>query len=543
MPISPAALSLLEDIFMRLETGGAAEPRQAIEARLEQPWLLDELLASGLASDLFSPRILPTVAGISLLESQTARSVQANCGRVREEAARMYRESPAQQRTVDEIAEAVGFPAEETSRALSYLLVSEPGLFRQAASNPFGLVISVVFEGGVLGDRERMAPPSGSGDAGLGPVELSANDFRCLPSLQWCPSGVCMLAGSNGSGKSTVLDAFAFLATAFQKGLSEAVTEARGAEGLQRLGAEASRPISFSIRRADVRWAIDIPVLGGGIADLPGETVTVGDKTAVRRLPHSSQWYLYGAKRSGNSQGRTCFRMASERDPEAFSPLVRVLEDFRRYGAYNLERLREGGRGGERETQLSQFGENALIVLRNWRAAPNRFDNRFVWVVDKMRSVFPGLIDDIDFDPPAGIIVPARFILPDRAGVLPIHRASDGMLVGLLHLVAVAGAAKGSVIAIDEVENHLHPHAIRQLIRAMREIATDRDLTVILTTHSPVAMDEFRDEPDKFFVMEPGRDVVPVALDELHDPAWLKQFALGDLYAELRFGAPRAPGT
>jgi predicted ATPase len=88
------------------------------------------------------------------------------------------------------------------------------------------------------------------------------------------------------------------------------------------------------------------------------------------------------------------------------------------------------------------------------------------------------------------------------------------------------------------MENGLHPHAIRVLVRAMREIAEERDLTIILTTHSPVLMDEFRGEPEQFYVTEFGRVPSPVRLAELHDPRWLSQFSLGDMYEQLRFGAP-----
>jgi predicted ATPase len=119
-----------------------------------------------------------------------------------------------------------------------------------------------------------------------------------------------------------------------------------------------------------------------------------------------------------------------------------------------------------------------------------------------------------------------------------MHLASDGMLVGLLHLTAVAGASEGSVIAIDEMENQLHPHAIRSILRAMRQRAEEYNLTILLTTHSPVLMNEFKDTPEQLFVTEPGHDKFPVPLDELHAPEWLAHFSLGDLYDRLEFGAP-----
>ena len=119
-----------------------------------------------------------------------------------------------------------------------------------------------------------------------------------------------------------------------------------------------------------------------------------------------------------------------------------------------------------------------------------------------------------------------------------MYLAADGLLIGLLHLTAVAGAPHGAIVAIDEVDNHLHPHAIRHLIAAMRERAEERELTVILTTHSPVVMNEFRGQREQLYVFESGRSPQPVKVTEIHDEEWLMQFYLGDLYDRMQFGAP-----
>ncbi len=119
-----------------------------------------------------------------------------------------------------------------------------------------------------------------------------------------------------------------------------------------------------------------------------------------------------------------------------------------------------------------------------------------------------------------------------------MSRAADGFLVGLLHLTAVAGAAEGAIVAIDEMENQLHPHAIRSILEAMREVSAEKNLTVLLTTHSPVLMNAFKDEPHRFFVTQISEKPQPTALDKLQDPEWLAHFSLGDLYDRLEIGAP-----
>src|SRR5262249_35229067 len=142
-----------------------------------------------------------------------------------------------------------------------------------------------------------------------------------------------------------------------------------------------------------------------------------------------------------------------------------------------------------------------------------------------------------------GQTVVGRFYLPNASAgndSLPLSLAPDGLLVGILHLTAVAGAPEGSILAFDEGENQLHPHAIRAILKAMRTMAEERDLTILLTTHSPVVMNEFKGYEDLFYVLDPGRDVQPVRLDEALDPDWIAHFSLGDLYDRESFAAQKA---
>lgn len=266
-------------------------------------------------------------------------------------------------------------------------------------------------------------------------------------------------------------------------------------------------------------------------------------RTRVRRLGGSNEWTLDGERRADgpDEPDRTCLRAAWEsRRADELKPLVQAVHSLRVYDAWWLNQLRSMGSRDADDAYLHPTGRNLFSVLKTWRSAPRRYQNQFEWVRNKARLAFYDVFDDIELDDQSGF-VSAQFFGPHAVEGdqgLPITRAADGLLVGLLHLTAVAGARPGSLVAIDEMENQLHPHAIRVILQAMRDLAEERDLTILLTTRSPVLMNEFRGEPERFYVTEVGRTPTPARLDELHDPRWLSQFSLGDLYEQLRFGAP-----
>lgn len=53
---------------------------------------------------------------------------------------------------------------------------------------------------------------------------------------------------------------------------------------------------------------------------------------------------------------------------------------------------------------------------------------------------------------------------------------------------------KYGLILIDEVESSLHPRAQRRLIRELADVCRERDLQIVLTTHSPIILDELPPE-------------------------------------------------
>lgn len=216
-------------------------------------------------------------------------------------------------------------------------------------------------------------------------------------------------------------------------------------------------------------------------------------------------------------------------------PLYQVLTDLRAYDFW-LNQVREGTTREERTSFLHGTGKNLWAVLATWRQAPMRFKGQFEWVVHEAHQAFPDLLHTIEFEGGEAYIFPAG--ATDPADGLPPRRQADGLLTGLLLLTAVAGAKPGSILAFDEMENQLHPHAIRSILRSMRARAAEHNLTIILTTHSPLVMNEFETTPGNIWVLDPNTTKAPIRLNELKNPDWLAMFHIGELYERMKFAAP-----
>ena len=68
---------------------------------------------------------------------------------------------------------------------------------------------------------------------------------------------------------------------------------------------------------------------------------------------------------------------------------------------------------------------------------------------------------------------------------------------------------KNSLILIDEIETSLHPRAQRRLIRDLAELCRERDLQIIVTTHSPYVLAELPVEARIYLMQgQSGRQVM-----------------------------------
>lgn len=372
---------------------------------------------------------------------------------------------------------------------------------------------------------------------------LRIQNFRSLRSIEWSPQGVCLVAGPNGSGKTTLLQALRFLRTVYQRGFQKALDSEGGLRWRTRHTPE-SEAIVFELQLGDLVWRVETFYEGGGFIHHHGEKLTRETETVFEAKARSSQWIVGTETHTQDPSDRRCFlKILWDRDREAVDWL-RPLNDFlNALISYKVFRPHEVVRPPDSTSDpylIPPLGQNIWSTLHQWKLSPRRFQDQFQWVLQQASRAFPELIVDLEFDAlPTPI---PRLYPPDTENAddwIPIGLAADGLICGLLLLTAVAGAKEGSVLAFDEMENHLHPHAIRAILQAMREKAEERNLTIILTTHSPVVMNTFKGREDNFYILGSNHQTLPQPLNAAYDSEWLAHFSLGDLYDYEEIAAPR----
>ena len=132
--------------------------------------------------------------------------------------------------------------------------------------------------------------------------------------------------------------------------------------------------------------------------------------------------------------------------------------------------------------QLSADGNNVPTILRDfvsdpsWKPSLNR-------IIDSFSAIAPHIngMEAKDLRTGKEFI---EFIEEQTGRGVESWESSDGSLRALSIMLAVESHPRLGTVLIEEPEQNLHPWAIRTLVAHLKEVAKERSLQVIITTHS-----------------------------------------------------------
>ena len=371
-----------------------------------------------------------------------------------------------------------------------------------------------------------------------------------LWSLQQTESLTAMTAviGKNGVGKSTLFDAFGFLADCLKSGVEEAC-DLRGRGGFERLRSQGQPgPIEFEVYYREDETARPITYELAIEMDSAGRPFVKRERLRQRRKNQSvGRPFSFliledgrGIAWKGESEGRRIdegiepldmFQLIEsiQRDElaeESRATEVVELEDKRKLGIATLGSLKQHPRisafrrfiegwylsyftpdaarslplAGPQK-HLNVHGDNLSNVVQFMeREQPKKFRA----ILDRIAGKIPG-INSIDTEKtPDGRLL-LRF--NDRGFDDPFYaqQVSDGTLKVFAYLLLLEDPTPPPFLCIEEPENGLYHKLLETLAREFREHTAQRGgPQVFVTTHQPYFVDAL--EPKEVWVLEKGDD-------------------------------------
>ncbi len=79
---------------------------------------------------------------------------------------------------------------------------------------------------------------------------------------------------------------------------------------------------------------------------------------------------------------------------------------------------------------------------------------------------------------------------------------SEGALYFLALLCIIHQPEPPKLLMLEEPERSIHPRRIKEVIDLIRKLSDEKDIQVIMTSHSPLVVDLFEDEPECIHVFE-----------------------------------------
>jgi predicted ATPase len=343
-------------------------------------------------------------------------------------------------------------------------------------------------------------------------VQLTIKNYRVLRDVTFKDlEPLTVLLGANGSGKSTVFDAFAFLHEAFTTSLRLAWDERNRMAQIRSRGSDG--PVVFEIKyRATKRAKLVIYRLEIDEAD--GHPVVRKESLRWSVAPGSGRpkeilrFEDGGGKVYDERTDETADETLDSPDLLAVStlgqlsryPQVAALRRFISgwYLSYlSADKTRTTPQSGPAE-RLSRTGDNLPNVVQYLQ---DRHPDRLADIFSALRRRIPRLEKLL-----ATPMADGRLLLQlkDAPFAEPIlsRFASDGTLKLFAYLTVLYDPSPASIVAIEEPENQLHPRLLQQLAEEGRAAAARSQ--VLVTTHSPEFANAVR--PRELWMIHRGED-------------------------------------
>lgn len=356
-------------------------------------------------------------------------------------------------------------------------------------------------------------------------TSIQLTNFKSYRRARLDLAPLTFLVGPNASGKSNALEGIRLLSwLAKGKRLDDIERDIQGGDTVVRgqardLFREDGKPFTLEAHLADAPegwgdFSITIDQLSDQLV-VAGEQITHPDqKVPLYRVDsepneHSDEISVaYNNFRQGRNKPKIpCsnrqavfyqletpgrFHHSHAESQELIPEVTRALRETLRNIAFldpRPSQMRDYEYAGDKH--LKEDGSNLSAVL--YQLCQNPTGKQAL--LDFIRSLPEQDITDIQFieTPRQDVMVSLEETFGEQQRFVDAPLLSDGTLRVLAVGAALLSAPEGALLIIEEVDNGVHPSRADVLVRQIREVASQRQLRVLMTSHNPALLDALPD--------------------------------------------------
>ena len=313
--------------------------------------------------------------------------------------------------------------------------------------------------------------------------KLEIKGFKSIAHLNLeNTSPFLVLAGSNGSGKSNLVDALAFLGVVIKRGAVQAIREFGGFSHIHcfkyRKEQRTTMAFSLAIQMRGVVYDYHLKIAGMNKAPQVSEVLKVDQNLILERKPDNATRILMqegGAIQSLPDYPREMAALMLL----SHNPLYQFLTNIQVF-RFDPLAAKEPDTSTADAQALDAHGRNVATMLSILEKEEDFRDQVLEWI----ELIVPGMESVSTEKQRLDGSTVITFKEQGTRTHFPAKLISDGTIYALCILTAVLSrSSEMGITIIEEPERGIHPKAISELIGLMREQAAAGH-PIFLTTHS-----------------------------------------------------------
>lgn len=295
-------------------------------------------------------------------------------------------------------------------------------------------------------------------------TKIKIESFKKISSVEVPLSDVNILVGTNGCGKSSIIQAVHLACCVMRQAyrVDPGKTSTVGVEELDYLPTDDYKTLGHG-----TNW--------GNRKGTSASTVSLSFEDPSGNIAEA-KCKLRSARNAGISITGTV--------PTNLSPTLRTKRRF--FSAYipGISGIpnKEERRSRKVILKACSFGDSNVILRNALLLLKNNSDSNIVLIEQWIERIIGPIKISVKHDNDNDLHIQCEII---QDGVSrPLELVGTGY-IQLIQIFCYVILFEPGVLLIDEPDIHLHPHVQEKLVRVLAHVAKERGIRVILTTHSP----------------------------------------------------------